>query len=237
MALYLAQKAIRNDLWYWVPINGAAGMAVSLLARLLVKVITDYTGVVHFRNQCEMGPHYWTINMFMAIAAAFVSVKVNYSTIEEGGEAIAEETAWTLASALGGAWVAVFLVFLYLMKRKYRATFYSLQTIKDIAMTRFISEDNSDEVKSTIVEFNRHLWLSTRSKVREWFSENWERWEEEKPLWFTQLYISCADDDLLPPHVLERQKLAGGGERHRSSLIRRDSRVAPAPEPQLISVY
>jgi len=55
VVLYLLQKGLCNDGWYWVPIDGAAGVATSIIGRVLVKVITDYTGVVHFRAAWELG--------------------------------------------------------------------------------------------------------------------------------------------------------------------------------------
>jgi len=54
--------------------------------------------------------------------------------------------------------------------------------------------------------------------VREWFSENWERWEEEKPDWFNRVFVSHIDDDLLSKEVLEELTERDGGCRRRSSF-------------------
>jgi len=231
LALYLLQKAARNDLWYWFPIDGAAGMGVSLLFRVGVKVITDYTGLVHFRASSELGGVYWTLNVLLAIALTFASVHIHFKS--DVDEAISEGTAWMAASLLGGAWVAVFLAFLVLMKKKYRATFLSLQTGNDFYQNYFLKTGNADETRASILKRNRHLWQSIRPQVRDWFTENWPRWVEEGPEWFTPVFISNVDDDLLPPEVLVQQKLMGGGARRRSSItdsVRRRStdQVAPA---------
>ena len=77
---------------------------------------------------------------------------------------------------------------------------------------------------------NIHLWQSIRPQVRDWFTENWPRWVEEDPEWFNHVWISKVDDDLLTPEVLEQQKLAGGGERRRSSfadMMGGSAQVAP----------
>ena len=50
MALYFAE-GIADDMWYWIPID----MATSLDARVAIKVITDYSGVVQFRASGEVG--------------------------------------------------------------------------------------------------------------------------------------------------------------------------------------
>jgi len=230
MTLYLLQKAARNDVWYWLPLDGAAGMAATFTFRVAVKVITDYTGVVQFRGSAEIGGVYWTFNMLMAIAATFASVHIHFKSVEKDDQAISEGTAWAFASVFGGAWAAVFLIFLFLMKKKYRGTFFSLQTGNDYVQNYFLEKQNTDERRASIVKKNRHLWQSIRPQVREWLKENWLRWVEEKPEWFNQVFISNVDYDLLPPEVLAQQNLIGGGSRRRSSItdvMGRNSRVAP----------
>ena len=79
--------------------------------------------------------------MLMAIAATFLSVHIHFKSVDEDDDAIPEGIAWTAASVLGGSWVAVFLVFILLMKRKYRASFFSLETGNEWAQSRFLIED------------------------------------------------------------------------------------------------
>ena len=54
MALYLLQKIARGDFHYWVPVDGPFGLFVSLVLRVNVKTITDFTGVVQFRADTEL---------------------------------------------------------------------------------------------------------------------------------------------------------------------------------------
>jgi hypothetical protein len=63
MGLYFVYKALRRDLYHWVPFEGAAGIVESVIERAVVKVLVDYTGVVHFRGAGEMGGCYFTFNM------------------------------------------------------------------------------------------------------------------------------------------------------------------------------
>ena len=48
-----------------------------------------------------------------------------------------------------------------------------------------------------------------------WLNDNWDRWEEEKPDWFTTVNISIIPSDLLPVKVLEK---LGGKSKRRDSL-------------------
>jgi hypothetical protein len=55
--------------------------------------------------------------------------------------------------------------------------------------------------------------------VQEWIKDNWNRWEEEQPLWFTEALKLRLDDGLLPAAELVRQKAAVGGSRRRTSVF------------------
>jgi len=80
------------------------------------------------------------------------------------------------------------------------------------------------------VKKSGRLWQSIRPQVCEWLKENWPRWVEEKPEWFTPVFISKVDDDLLPPEVLVQQNQIGCGSRRRRSItdmIVGNAQVAP----------
>jgi len=126
-------------------------MGLSILMRVAAKVITDYTGVVQLRASGELGGAYWTLNMLLAIAMTFASVYIDFES--DVDEAMSEETAWLAVSLLGGAWLTVFLTFLVLMKKKYRATFLSLQTGNDYFQNYFL-KTNTDERRAGIVKKN-----------------------------------------------------------------------------------
>jgi len=188
MALYLLQKVARGDFNYWIPVDGLGGLFASLLMRVVVKTITDFTGVIQFRGDAELGGLFWTVNMFLALLASFVSVFVYYADSGEALEFISagqnstafeieERVAWTLVGSLSGAWVAVFGVFLLLMKKEYRGTFFAMS--KQQVMDRFSADDEA--VKATVLKKNKKQWRAIREDVKEWVQANWWRWKEEKP--------------------------------------------------------
>ena len=49
-----------------------------------------------------------------------------------------------------------------------------------------------------------------------WLNDNWDKWEEEKPEWFTAAAISTVPQDMLPVRV--KNKLGGTKEERRNSL-------------------
>ena len=48
--LYLALKVLRGDFYYWTRLDGALAIIMSFFERVLVKIIVDYTGCLHFRH-------------------------------------------------------------------------------------------------------------------------------------------------------------------------------------------
>jgi hypothetical protein len=63
MGLYFIYRALRGDLYHWVPLEGATGIVETVIERAIVKVLVDYTGVVHFRAAGEMGGIYFAFDM------------------------------------------------------------------------------------------------------------------------------------------------------------------------------
>ena len=216
MALYLLQKVARGDFHYWVPVDGVGGLCMSLVVRVMVKTIVDFTGVIQFRGDAELGGLYWTVNMLLALLASFGSVFVYYADNEEevaliktdddsAAFEIEERVAWTLVGSLSGGWVVVFGVFLLLMKKEYRLTFVTTTTGKARTMDYFVKGAN-DELKSKVMENNKAQWQTIREDVKEWVQANWWRWKEEKPDWFDLAWQSKVPEEWITD-VKERARL------------------------------
>jgi len=207
MALYLLQKLARGDFHYWIPVDGEWGLFVSLLMRMGVKAITDFTGVIQFRHPGEMGGLYWTANMFLALLGSFGCVWVG------GGEV----TEWTLVGAASGLWVLTFALFLLLMKKEYRRTFFNTTSGKQLTMDYFLKSED-DEAKQSVIMHNRKQWARIREEVKEWVQANWWRWAEEKPEWMTESWIAKIPPDMFPAEAKQRGKDIRASMRRRSSL-------------------
>ena len=155
-----------------LPVDGAVGLFVSLMMRVEVKTMTDFTGVIQFRHSVDLGGLYWTVNVFLALLASFGSVFAYYAdtgkeVVTGGGKngtfEIEERVAWTLVGSLSGAWVTVFEVFLLLMKKEYR------RRVKHKTMQYFLKGDNV-----VVVRCNEKQWWAIREDVKEWVLANWD---------------------------------------------------------------
>jgi hypothetical protein len=164
-----------------------------------------------------MGGIFFSANMIMAVVAPFVAIKIYYDKTEPVDFVMEKQTAWSIVGSLGGAWLVSFLLFLKLMKKKYRRTFFSLETGVEWAQ-KFFLNGKTDVVKVAVLGCNRKQWKAIEEDVKVWVLENWDGWEEEKPGFFTENFKAGLDEDWLTPAELRRQKMAGGGQRRRSSL-------------------
>jgi len=207
MTMYLLQKVARGDFHYWLPVDGALGLYVSFQMRVIIKVLSDFTGVVHFRGPQELGGVYWTVNMFLAVLASFACVWIG-----DG-----ERMHWTLVGAASGAWSLTFGLFLLLMKKEYRRTFASTRTGKLQIMERFSKADD-DAIKASVMKKNEKMWRPIRDEVKEWVQANWWRWEEEKPEWFTESWIAKVPPDMIPSEAKQAVKDIRANARRRSSF-------------------
>ena len=77
MAMYFMYKILRCDLWHWIPLEGTASVVESVLERLIVKVLVDFTGVIQFRGAAEMGGSYFAFNMVRASEKRYISSLAN----------------------------------------------------------------------------------------------------------------------------------------------------------------
>jgi hypothetical protein len=215
MGIYLLFKMARGDFTYWIPVDGALGFFMSMIVRVGVKTITDYTGIVQFRASGELGGIYWSFSMLTAVAVPFVAEY--FLGMASVTVAMAEGTASRIVGSLSGAWLFFFVLFLFLMNKEYRWTFFSFETGNEWAVSFFLKGD-TDAKRVKPLRLNKNKWKKIRPQMKEFVLDNWERWEGEQPEWFTQVWKASIDDDMLPAAELRKQKLVGGGQWRRSSL-------------------
>jgi hypothetical protein len=224
MGIYLTSKVVRDDFYYWLPVDGVSGFLLSLYARFMVKIITDFTGVVQFRGSGEMGGLYFTVNSVMSFVFCFVAIKIFFDSDASKAGRLNEDGASTAFLWLFGYWALNAALGVSIIKKEYRRTFVSLETGCEWA-EKFFLEGDTDKARSKTVRLNKKKWKAIRLDVKEWVQENWWRWKEETPDWFTDAWISQLPDDFIPAdedrvalRKLRRKSSAFGGDGWRLSL-------------------
>jgi hypothetical protein len=206
LGLYILVKILRGDFWYWAPFGGNLEIVSSILARMMVKIIVDFTSIVHYRHPNEVGGAYWLFGLIITIGSLPVSIFVTSPYIDE--------RAIDIASFIMNYSILIttlcFAVFFLNIEKKYWHTFWSTQRSKDKTMSFFL-EGEIDKVKFLVLTRSRHHWVSIEGEIKEWVKSNWAKWEEEKPEWFTDVMKALVPVEFIP---------ADGHARRRESVRR-----------------
>jgi hypothetical protein len=206
LGLYLLVKILRGDFWYWIPLGGNIEIVSSIVFRVVIKIIVDFTSMVHFRHPNEVGGAYWLFGLLLTMGSLPVSIYLALSHVDERAIYIAS----TIVNYFIPITTICLAIFFLNIERKYWHTFWSTQKSKDMSMTYFL-EGESDEIKFVVFTTSRHHWDSIEGEVRKWVESNWAKWEEDKPDWFNDLTKATVPEDLIP---------ADGDARRRESVRR-----------------
>jgi hypothetical protein len=238
MGLYLLQKIIRQDFMYFLPLPRPVAFPVSVLVRIIVKVIADFTGGVSYCDPYELGGIYFSFNVVMNMVSVPIAVILYNEFFEEEGE---EEQADEIdegvddestkldparirdfSIALVAIWTIVFVIFIKrIIVPKYRRKFYSTQTGWEHAMS-FFRDNTEDERRILIFADSIALWYPIKEDVRKWTMERWEVWDATNPEWLSPVVIAGIPDEFIPPRFLA--KMGGARERRGSAAsVRRAS--------------
>ena len=74
MLLYLTWKVARRDFMYWVRVEGLFGFLTSIVGRVLVKVVVDFSGCLQFRHPYDLGGTAFSLSLLWAQAMPFVAL-------------------------------------------------------------------------------------------------------------------------------------------------------------------
>ena len=233
MGLYFLWKLARGDFYYWM---ADSGLFVACVMRIGVKVVTDYSCLLQFRHPQEIGGIYFTMNIGMALLVSFACVIIYSETnCDDSKDMDAAKcdsnkmfTVGEIGSVVGGmgaVWLLVGGMFLLLMKREYRGSFFSMETGREFGRNFFIY-GGTDELKAEIFKRNDKLWMwSMGPRVKEWVLESWWTWEEEKPAFFDDLFKASVPAHFVPEEATaEVESLANSTTRRRRRQTRKGTR-------------
>jgi hypothetical protein len=208
LCVYLAVKMARGDFWYWAPAGGNIEIFSSILARVLIKTVTDFTSIVHFRHPNEVGGFYWMFGFVLTMGSLPVATILAESNPEVDGE---QSIARTVVIYIIPLTMLSFAVFLSKINKEFVGTFFSFQRGKDLTVKGFSGEKDDATKAAFSIQISRKHWVSIENDVKNWVESNWERWEEEKPDWFTDQIKAAVPEEFIP---------ATGGARRRESVRR-----------------
>jgi hypothetical protein len=203
LVLYLLVKMVRGDFWYWAPVGGNVEILSSIVARVLVKVVTDFTSIVQFRHPNDVGGLFWMSGFVLTMSSLPVAIHVAKSVENniEKGLRIAQTSAVVLIPFI----TLCFACFFLNINMEYLMTFFSTQRGIDYSMSYFV-DGESEEVKFQVFKKSRQHWVSIESDIHKWVGLNWSKWEEEQPEWFTDQLKAKVPVEFIPAAGDARKK-------------------------------
>ncbi|GMH51051.1 hypothetical protein TrST_g8578 [Triparma strigata] len=203
MALFIIYKIVRKDFFYYVNLRGFVRLVTANLDRVGSKVLVNFTLLMHMRNPCEVGGLPFVSSLIISFAASFVSASLYSSHYNEGEEdttKVSDNTLKAILASLYSIWFISGVVFIAVIKREYWHTFFSLDTASDYNKRFFVNlRDDQDEAKSSMFSCHPDVYKSWGDELmKPWTLENWSRWEEEKPAWFTDAWVESVPNNYIP---------------------------------------
>jgi hypothetical protein len=230
-SVYLLFKAVRGDLHLYLPMEGSTGWAVSIVYNFGVHTIATFTGCPHFRSTVNVGGAYFAFTLIETQVGCYFASRfyLQNREVEEDESSIGfdEKTVKTILIAMYVAWVVASGLVLSTSNWDVIGSLWDTRTnaqyLKDVWWNNDnrtdMTQDHKDNLKVSLSTLYRGSWSAYEDDVRAYLAANWERFEEEKPKWWTKSMKSQIPDDLLPPAALSKFK--GGGQqqdRRRSSF-------------------
>ena len=205
LLIFLSYKILRNDWYYCAPVEGFfLGMLVTILFRVVAKILTDFTGLIQTRHAYDMGGLYWCSNLILAHVSAFVAVYL-YTALSTS-ELINSSFLWTLVAILEGSFLFFFAIFLRTINQSYISTFFTTATGPQYSHARYHLAIN-DEMRFLVFDQHPSYYAGIRQELRVWLADNWTRWTvDEKPEWLTPRLLLTIPEDLLPKKTTKETK-------------------------------
>lgn len=141
----------------------------------------------------------YLFSALLSVVVSFVSVYM-YTYHYDGDVVIDSDTLKNVLASLYTVWFISGLSFAVVIKREYLRSFYTLDTTWDYCKNTFLHlREDREEERAAL--FNDHPdtqkgWGD--EILQPWTLSNWERWEKEKPAWFTDAWIGCVPNEYIP---------------------------------------
>jgi len=202
IGLYLVFKILRRDFHYWVPGFPLIG---SFFARIIAKVIVDFTGCLHLRHPYDLGGLGFTISIFWAQAFPFVALQYF------GGDSKDIMKGFLAVSFI--AWLMLNIIFFCTIDLRYMNTFFGTKTAPQYTCELFLTGQDYFQMFDAIFTNRIEYTESIHGEVKDWVAANIDQWRREMPDWFN---IELIPDEFLPKYAFEEE---GGAKRRRKSSV------------------
>ena len=127
-----------------------------------------------------------------------------------------QASLWYLVAGLFALSMMSFVLFLLSINRKYFGTFFDTRT-----GSQFLCENwrkgTADKERFYVFSKHESYYKSINKELKDWLTANWDKWEDEKPDWFTAKLILKIPGEVLPDKVSE--KLGSSRRKRKKSIV------------------
>mmetsp|Transcript_10792 Transcript_10792/g.22152 ORF Transcript_10792/g.22152 Transcript_10792/m.22152 type:complete len:1934 (-) Transcript_10792:39-5840(-) len=193
--LYLLVKIMRRDFWYWLPLSGFSLLFTSFFARIITKIITDFSSLVQLRHPNEVGGAYWTFSFFFSMVSLPMAI-IFYESRKGSSETarLAKLEAMILLPSV----IVVISIFFKHINKRYRRTFLSIKRGKDMTVEMFRNSEDDGKKALAVFKRNKKHWESIEFEVQTFVQSNWSKWAAENPKWLTHSVRARIPLDYIP---------------------------------------
>ena len=172
-------------------------MFASVLMRIGMKIIADFTGMMLARHPYEMGGAYWLFNMVYTQTSVFVVLMLRAKKdMDDDDWMIQQKELQMIALALLGLWMLAFAMLLKFSEKGFHHTFYQPTKACEYNKARF--DTGVDSYMISIFEDHESYYTWYEGEIKEWLEKVWDKWHDEKPAWFTEEVMRQIPDDYIP---------------------------------------
>ena len=197
VVVFYAVKLVRSDIRYYMKVDA---ILLSVVVRLVQKLLTDFTGMIVSRHPCECGGAYWLFNIISTQILSFVWISL-YDSQYHGENKAPTYLLYTVLGLLEIVFLLCVFLFLRTMDQRFIPSFYSTTTAKQFIAESFLYFDDADIDKIRIFKFHPSMYSSINVEVKEWLESRLHEWHEQKPDFFTPALISSIPKYLMPSEV------------------------------------
>ena len=122
---------------------------------------------------------------------------------------------WAFFGAVEAGFVIFFGLFAVSLEKRMMRTFYTRLTAKQFNVKLFC-EATDDIARLSIFSCHPSYYRSIRGEIKEWVSESYGTWIEEKPAFFTERIKSQIPLDMIPMEYLDMNKPVEMNKRRRA---------------------
>jgi hypothetical protein len=191
MFLYFAYKFARGDFIFGINTAGVASYVLSFIIRLGEKVMIDFCAMVQLRHPGQAGGLYWTASLIMAQISCFVCGGLYLKHAEDrDGKKLDPFTIYGTIGLLCCLFLTGSIAFLLVCNKDFLSSFFSTDDYSTYTRKWFLGiPEGDDEARAGVFSVHPKYRWKIEAEIKAWTLVNWERFEREKPKFFTNTWI------------------------------------------------